>query len=191
MLPMLSMARKTRSGSPKTRDPEAVARFIERFALVMESSGMPRMPSRVFAALLCADGGRLSAAALAEALGVSRAAISGAVRYLTHTAVVHRERERGARVDLYSVDGELWLQTFAQRDATLGAWERSMAEGVSVLGRSSPAGERLEESRRFFEFLRRELPALMEKWKRVRRASSVVAAPIDAPETARSKKSPR
>jgi DNA-binding transcriptional regulator GbsR (MarR family) len=60
------------------RDEEAVRRFIERFALTMTEAGMPRMPSRVFAAILSAEDGRCTAAELAEGLGVSPAAVSGA-----------------------------------------------------------------------------------------------------------------
>jgi hypothetical protein len=55
---------------------DAVARFVERFASVLEESGMPRMPSRVFAALLATDSGRATAAELADGLRVSAAAVS-------------------------------------------------------------------------------------------------------------------
>jgi hypothetical protein len=43
---------------------------------------MPRMPARVFAAVLVAEDGRRTAAELADQLGVSPAAISGAVPIL-------------------------------------------------------------------------------------------------------------
>jgi DNA-binding transcriptional regulator GbsR (MarR family) len=65
------------------RDDQAVLRFIERFSSVFTESGMPRMPSRVFVALLASDAGELTAAELADLLRVSPAAISGAVRYLS------------------------------------------------------------------------------------------------------------
>jgi DNA-binding transcriptional regulator GbsR (MarR family) len=68
------------SNSPAADDP-AIARFVERFALTLLKTGLPRMPARVFAALLTAPDGRLTAAELAERLQVSPAAISGAVRY--------------------------------------------------------------------------------------------------------------
>ena len=75
----------------------SVARFIERFAAVLEESGVPRMPARVFVALLAEDSGSLTAAQLAQRLQVSPAAISGAVRYLTQVSLVGREREPGSR----------------------------------------------------------------------------------------------
>jgi ABC-2 type transport system ATP-binding protein len=70
------------------RDEAAVRRFIEGFAAALADGGVPRMPARVFAALLATDSGRLTAAELGERLQVSPAAISGAVRYLTQVALV-------------------------------------------------------------------------------------------------------
>ena len=81
------------------RDEEAVRRFIERFALTLTESGMARMPARVFAAILTADDGRCTAADLAGLLGVSPAAVSGAVRFLIQLRLVRREREPGERRD--------------------------------------------------------------------------------------------
>ena len=42
-------------------DQDAVARFVERFAGGLADAGMPRMPARVFVALLATDSGRLTA----------------------------------------------------------------------------------------------------------------------------------
>ena len=69
-------------------DDPAIARFVERFALTLLETGLPRMPARVFAALLIAPDARLTAAELAERLQVSPAAISGAVRYLVQVRMV-------------------------------------------------------------------------------------------------------
>jgi len=63
------------------RDPQAVSRFVERFAQVMVDAGMPRIASRIFIQLVATDTGSLTAADLAERLQASPAAISGGVRY--------------------------------------------------------------------------------------------------------------
>jgi hypothetical protein len=52
--------------------PPAVPRFVERFAALVSEAGVPRMPARVFVALLTADSGRLTAAQLAERLSARR-----------------------------------------------------------------------------------------------------------------------
>ncbi|HEY7015122.1 MAG TPA: hypothetical protein VH480_20330, partial [Streptosporangiaceae bacterium] len=59
-------------GGPERNGTE-VSRFVERFAAVLTEAGIPRMPARVFAALLATDSGRLTAAELAAQLQASPA----------------------------------------------------------------------------------------------------------------------
>jgi DNA-binding transcriptional regulator GbsR (MarR family) len=147
------------------RDLEAVSRFVERFASVLADGGVPRMAARVFAALLASDSGRLTAGELADALQVSPAAISGAVRYLTQVSLIVREREPGSRRDLYGIHDDLWYEAIVDRQPLLSRWERALGEGVEALGAESPAGRRLAGSAEFFAFLQREMPALLARWR--------------------------
>jgi DNA-binding transcriptional ArsR family regulator len=151
-----------------THDKAAVARFVERFAAILEESGVPRMPARVFVALLSTDSGSLTAAQLAERLQASPAAISGAVRYLTQVSLIGREREPGSRRDRYRVWDDAWYEATLRREHLLARWEESAREGIDVLGAGTAAGERMAESRAFFAFLRREMPALLERWRQER-----------------------
>lgn len=153
------------SSSPEGRDEEAVRRFIENFAVLMAESGMQRMAARVFLAVLCTDGGRLTAGELAETLQVSPAAISGALRYLGQVGLVVREREPGSRRDHYRVYDDLWYEAALQRDSMLAQWEEGFNSGVDAVGPDTPAGRRLAESRDFFAFFRKEIPALIERWR--------------------------
>jgi DNA-binding transcriptional regulator GbsR (MarR family) len=147
---------------------EAVLRFVEKFALDLVTAGVPRMPARLFAGVLVADDGKRTAGELAELLGVSPAAVSGAVRYLEQVRLIAREREPGQRRDHYRVFDDLWYESIAHQDEQLVKWEQTLREGVEAVGPDSPAGARLEETRSFFAFLRRELPSLMDKWRQQR-----------------------
>lgn len=147
------------------RDRAAVSAFIERFAVALAEAGFPRMPARVFAGLLATDAGRLTAADLADLLQVSPAAISGAVRYLAQVNLASREREPGSRRDYYRVHDDVWYEAIARRDQVLARWERSLREGIDVLGRHTPAGARMAETLAFFEFLQKELPPLLKRWR--------------------------
>ena len=91
--------------------------------------------------------------------------MSGAVRYLTQAGMVSRGREPGARRDDYRLHDDVWYELYAYRGEMLRRWEQAMDEGAEALGRDTPAGQRLEETREFFAFLREELPALMERWR--------------------------
>ena len=148
---------------------EELARFVERFALMLVESGVPRMPARVFGALLIAEDGKRTAAELAELLRVSPAAISGAVRYLAQVGLAVRARDPGERRDHYEVFDDLWYEAYANRDKQLEQWATLMTEGTAVVGPHTKAGARLEQSRQFFYFLREELPGLMDRWRAYQR----------------------
>lgn len=139
--------------------------FIERFAAALAASGFPRMPARVFAALLATDSGRLTAAELAAMLRVSPAAISGAVRYLVEINLAGREAAPGSRREYYRVHSEVWYEAIARKDAVLERCERVLREGTALIGGNTPAGARIGETLEFFEFMQRELPAMLKKWR--------------------------
>lgn len=148
-----------------TRDDRAVARFIERMALVLTDAGMARMPSRVFTYLLSTDGGKATAGQIAESLRVSPAAVSGAVKYLDQVGLVVRARDPGERRDHYEVADDLWYEVYGNRDKQFDAWANVLMDGIAAVGPDSPAGQRLDQTRRFIEFLREQMPLLMEKWR--------------------------
>jgi DNA-binding transcriptional regulator GbsR (MarR family) len=153
------------------RDDEAVRHFIERFALNLTEAGMARMPARVFATVLVAEDGRRTAAELAGQLGVSPAAISGAVRYLTQLRLVSRGREPGERVDHYRVSSGTWYEAIARRDEMVARWLVDLEDGVKAVGPDTAAGARLEETRQFFAYLLDEVPRMLDRWRARRGAT--------------------
>lgn len=153
------------SGGGVSGDAEARSRFVERFASELTEAGMQRMASRVFAALLASETASMTSAELAEQLRISPAAVSGAVRYLSQTGMVAREREPGSRRDRYVLHNELWYETFSRRDQVLTRWEKVLRDGAELLGSESPAGRRAAESAAFFEFVQGELGRMMDRWR--------------------------
>jgi DNA-binding transcriptional regulator GbsR (MarR family) len=147
------------------RDAEAVSRFVEHFAAQLVEAGLPRMPARVFAALLASDAGTLTSAELGEQLRISPAAVSGAVRYLAQVHMVSREREPGSRRERYRVHSDQWYEALTNRNAIIKRWEDALREGVTSLGANTPAGRRLAETLAFFEFVEGEVEAMMERWR--------------------------
>jgi predicted transcriptional regulator len=147
------------------RDRAAVARFVEDLASALMEMGVPRMPARVFAALLTTDAGRLTAAELAARLQISPAAVSGAVRYLMQVGMARRETEPGSRRHYYRAPDNVWDEVIGIRDHLMSRWTGVLRDGVAVLGAGTPAGERVAESVRFFEFVSSELPQVISKWR--------------------------
>ena len=85
----------------------------EQAAAVMTAAGMPRMPARVMMALVAAPDGGYTAAELGERLGVSAAAVSGAVRYLQHLHFIHRRSRPRDRRDHYELVHETFYGSVA------------------------------------------------------------------------------
>jgi predicted transcriptional regulator len=165
---MHEMGGAPRAAKAHERDPEAVAKFVEAFASALADAGFPRMPARVFVALLASDSGRLTAAELADQLRVSPAAISGAVRYLIPLNLVRRERDPGSRRDHYQVHDDAWYESTVRREQLLARWEESVRQGIDALGPDTAAGARMAETLAYFEFVRAELPAVLERWREYR-----------------------
>ncbi|MFC6065136.1 GbsR/MarR family transcriptional regulator [Streptomyces ochraceiscleroticus] len=156
------MSEEQRTG---TRDDEAVAQFVERFAAQLTDAGMQRMPARVFSCLLASDSGVLTSAEISERLQISPAAVSGAIRYLSQVGMVGREREPGSRRDRYRVHSDQWYEALTRKDSSMTRFETALRDGLESLGEGSPAGRRVGETLAFFEFMQQELNVMMERWR--------------------------
>ncbi len=151
-------------------DRDQMLRLVERLAILLADAGMARMPARVFAYALLDDADRYSTSELAEALRVSPAAISAALRDLVQAGLLDRHREPGERTDTYVLrDGDFWTEIFLKREGLLQSFERLAAEGIALLGRDRPGGRRMAETQDFFAFLRTEFPTLITRWRAHRR----------------------
>lgn len=153
------------AGAADERDPEAVSRFHHDFVFALLQMGFPRMPARVFVALITNDSGRLTAADLGKTLQASPGAVSGAVRYLIQLGLVRREGEPGSRRHHYRVPDYWWDDVVSIRENLMGRWAAVMREGAAVLGTDTPAGARVADSARYFEFLSSEMPEVMRRWR--------------------------
>lgn len=144
---------------------EGLLRVVERIGLVLHEAGVPRMPARVLAYMLADDADRYSAAALAEGLRVSPAAISGAVRYLTSRRILVKEREPGNKAEPYRVgDGDVCAMIVSGWIPVLRQWESVLECATVELGTYRGGGHRLAEAATFIAFLRSELEGILEHW---------------------------
>jgi DNA-binding transcriptional regulator GbsR (MarR family) len=154
-------------------DDERLFRAVERFGTTLEGAGMPRMASRVFAYILAEDRETYTARDLTEGLGVSPAAISGAMKYLVPSGLVVKERQRGGRGDVFRVtDGDIWATIMAARVPLLEHFVTAVDDAVSLLDPGSPGRERLAETRDFFAFMMDDMTGMLERWQEHRAAGS-------------------
>jgi DNA-binding transcriptional regulator GbsR (MarR family) len=136
----------------------------EQAAAMMTAAGMPRMPARVMMALVGSPDAGYTAAELAERLGVSAAAVSGAVRYLQAIHIIHRLPHHGDRRDRYDIRDGGWDVVIT---ANMPLYER-LADVVDRIADENTAAPqsaiRARDMSEFFRFLARRMPQLLDEW---------------------------
>ena len=147
---------------------EAVNDFITAVGGNLADQGFPRIPAFVLMALTASETGRMTAAELGEQLGVSPAAVSGAVRYLTTIGFVGRVTEPGSRRHVYGMGRTPWYTASLDRSASYRFLIGMLRQSAARLGARPGAQARIEELAAFFEFLDRRMPALLEEWNEER-----------------------
>lgn len=148
------------------------AEAAERAAAMLTAAGMPRMAARTMMALVGAPDEGYSAADLAERLGVSAAAVSGAVRYLQTIRIVHRVSRASDRRDRYELIDDGW-HAVLMGNTPLYEMLADMIDTIADDNADAPlARERAREMSGFFRFLAQRMPRLLDEWDEHRRATS-------------------
>ncbi|HET9499692.1 MAG TPA: MarR family transcriptional regulator [Marmoricola sp.] len=142
----------------------AVSQFVEDFGLALSQLGFPRMPARVFALAIATPEESLTARELAERLGVSPAAISGAVRYLAQLNLIRRSRTPGERVDRYGLGDEVWSPVFEAEIAAYAPLRALCTRALDDDGLEGSGRNRVAETRDFLDFMTTEMAGIMQRW---------------------------
>jgi DNA-binding transcriptional regulator GbsR (MarR family) len=150
-------------------DADPAGEFVEHIASELAADGFPRMPAYVLMTLTATDSGRLTAAELGERIGVSAAAISGAVRYLILLGFVRSTTVPGTRKHVYALSEIPWYTYSLSRPEMYLRTETLLRTGAAQLAAGSAARARIEEMTDFFAFLSERLPQLLEEWRDRRR----------------------
>lgn len=140
--------------------------FIERMGQFLASQGMPPMCGRLWGALLIAHPVEQTAAEVAERLGASRGAISGATRLLSAAGLIRRATKRGDRREWLSAPpGSVTglMSSFLPRITAFRALTEQGLELVNDL--PPPAGSALRELHDFYAFFEREWPTILARYQ--------------------------
>jgi len=153
------------------QDPHPAHRGIdaaEAAAAMITAVGFPRMPGRVMMALIAAPAEGYTAAELADRLGVSAAAVSGAVRYLQTLHVVRRVSRPDHRRDHYVIVEDAWYEMMTDNRTI---YDR-LAGHIDAIGMEHVddplARSRATEMAEFFRFMARRMPELVDEWESLR-----------------------
>ena len=151
------------------RDEEGLKAAVDQSAAVLTAAGFPRMPARVLMALLVAERGGLTASELGDQLGVSAAAISGAVRYLEQIGILHRLPQPGSRRDKWEFLDDAWYTALMAKSPIYGVIADLGDRAADAIGDETAAGAvRAREMARFYRFVDTRMPDLMREWETLR-----------------------
>lgn len=137
----------------------------EQLALTLTQGGLQRMTARVLAALLFTDQETMTAGEIAETLSISSGSVSTAVKALTTVGLIERVPAPGSRREHFRLPEGAWATLMSGQNTTVKTMREAAEQGIATTGEDSIAGRRLVEMRDFYDYLWRELPALIDRWK--------------------------
>lgn len=132
--------------------------YVERLGLIWEAQGLPRIAGRVVG-YLTLQAEPLSLDEIADALGVSKASVSGDARYLARLGLVQLITRRGDRRDYYVVAPDMPRRMTEQKLAEVEALYHALEEAAGAPQVPAQVAERI---RAFGEFQQRIIAAIRD-----------------------------
>ncbi|MDA1359175.1 helix-turn-helix domain-containing protein [Glycomyces luteolus] len=161
---------------------KALLEYVEQFAAILNDSGLQRMSARVFSYILVDDADTYTAAEVAEGLGISLAAVSGAVRELTTAGLLIKGRRASTRADVYRLfDEDIWGSIMLDRTPIIDRYLDTAIVGIETLP-EGPGRDRLVQTAAFMEFIKTEMAAMRQHWNT--RRDELCAAYVERSRTA-------
>lgn len=151
------------------RDPESLIAFVEEVALFFEQAGLPRIAGRILGYLLVCEPPYRSAAELADELGVSRGSVSTMSRMLRDAGLVAPAPRPGERATYLQISDDGFERVFERQIQQVAAFSALADRGLELLSdEPRERSRRLRSMRAIYAFYEREMPALLERWRKER-----------------------
>jgi hypothetical protein len=142
----------------------------EQAAALLTAAGMARMPARVMMALVGSPDEGYTAAELGERLGVSAAAVSGAVRYLVSMRLIQRVSRPGDRRDRYDLVDDAWSGMITANAPMYAALAAAMDDIADENADAPLSVARARDVADFLRYLAERMPRLADEWRAQRAA---------------------
>ncbi len=137
----------------------------EQAAALLTAAGMARMPARVMMALVGSPDDGYTAAELGERLGVSAAAVSGAVRYLVSMRLIQRVSRPGDRRDRYDLVDDAWSGMITANAPMYAALAAAMDDIADANADAPLSVARARDVADFLRYLAERMPRLADEWR--------------------------
>lgn len=142
--------------------------FIEKFGLFLENNSIfPRIAGRIYGYLLICGPPHQSAKELVERLHITKSSVSSMMRLLLQSKLVEEINITGERSRYYRIKKRGWENIFLENLQALSSVRKLLGEGLSLLeNRDAKLLNRLEELDELYAFFEKEMPSLIERWKK-------------------------
>ena len=144
--------------------------FVEKFCVIAEQDGFPRIAGRIMGFLLL-NQGPYTLDELAEELQISKTSASTNARLLEQHGIIERVVKPGDRRDFYHLAENHWERMFDVVRKKMQRFQAVLDETMAALPVSETyARERLDETQRFHAFMLEHIETRIEEWRRQRAA---------------------
>ena len=139
--------------------------FVERWSAILATEGLPPVAGRLWAWLLVCDPEEQTADQLAEAIGASRGAISGAVRMLEPSGLIVRIHRRGDRKEYWRTSEDAVIHSIQAKQRANRPSLAALDSVIGALGDRPPESlARLRQTQRLYQALDDMFPALIAQF---------------------------
>jgi DNA-binding transcriptional regulator GbsR (MarR family) len=138
----------------------------EALAMELTRAGLQRMSARVLSTLLFSPTETITAGEIADVLSASPGTISTTIRTLERSGLIDRAPKGRSRREHYRFPEDGWVRLMSDQNETLNTMAEAAHAGLERVDPDSPPGRRLTTMARFYDHLRRELPSIIENWRR-------------------------
>jgi DNA-binding transcriptional regulator GbsR (MarR family) len=164
---IISVAIRREGMTEKKKQAEQM-HYVERWGMLYEQLGAPRMMGRVIGLLLICDPPHQTAKEIADAIGASIGSVSTITRNLSQMGMIERFGIPGKRSAYFRIKPGALSQMLKRRVAQIKAMHDLAEEGLHLLSSSDEDSRmRLTEIESYCTFVHRELPALIDRWEEV------------------------
>ncbi len=142
--------------------------FIEETGVFFENLGMTRMAGRIMGHLMITDKEMVSFDELTQVLQASKSSISNNLKALTQTTFIKPVTRPGDRKTYYMLTPDMdWELYFEKRIQILQAMNQLFKKGLDLrVNKKDKPAQWLMEAIDFYDWLIKEFPALIERWKK-------------------------
>lgn len=139
--------------------------FIEKFCMIAEQDGFPRIAGRIMAFLLVNEG-PYTLDELAEELQISKTSASTNARLLEQHGIIERVLKPGDRRDFYRLAEDHWERMFDVVKKRMQAFQQVIEKTIESLPPTAEYGrKRLLETQRFHSFMLKQIDKHIEEWR--------------------------